>query len=175
MPLSPWENMLYRLGIKSSTYKSLYQDWLSAVKHGEKKIAALEAKKEAGTLSAAEEASYWNQAMERWALGDTDLTKEEVTTICSTMFNASVDTTSAKTAWHFLHVALNEEAQERLYDEIYRNVQASDGVITPSLFAASNTPYLGALLRESNERFGNFLLRSGVLNAPVAITTELVP
>lgn len=150
MPLSPWETMLYRLGIKSSTYKQLYKDWLSAVKIGEQKIAVLEAKKEAGTLTEAEEASYWNQAMERWKLGETDLTKEEVTTICSTMFNASVDTTSAKTAWHFLHVALNPEAQERLYDEIYANVQESDGVISPGLFAASNTPYLGAVLRESN-------------------------
>ena len=29
--------------------------------------------------------------------------------------------------------------------------------------------------RNSDERFGDFLLRSGVLNPPITITTELLP
>ena len=108
-----------------------------------KQLEKLEEKKQAGTMSQAEEASYWNQAMERWKLGETDLTKDEVNRICLIMFNASVDTTSAKTAWHFLHVALNEEAQEKLFQEIYVMFRETDGKITPAMFAASKSPYLG--------------------------------
>lgn len=123
---------------------------MQALDYGMKKLVELDKKKEAGTLTESEEASYWNQAMERWEKGDTGLTKDEVFKICLILFNASVDTTSAKTAWHLLHVALNEEAQERLYQEIYNNVQETGGKITPVMFAAANSPYLAAVLRESN-------------------------
>jgi cytochrome P450 len=66
------------------------------------------------------------------------------------MFNTSFDSTSAKTAWHFLHLALNEQVQERLYDEIYAKVQATNGKITPELIDATVLPYLHAVVRESS-------------------------
>ena len=150
MTLSLWETFLHKLGIPSTAYKKLYKDWTAALAYGMKQLEKLEQKKQDGTLSAAEEASYWNQAMERWKLGETDLTKDEVNRICLIMFNASVDTTSAKTAWHFLHVGLNEEVQEKLYEEIRCNVEETEGKITPGVFAASKSPYLGAVIRESN-------------------------
>jgi cytochrome P450 len=87
--------------------------------------------------------------MERWKLGETDLTRDEVNFICTTMFTVSVDTTSSKAAWHFLHAALNEEAQEKLYQEIRANVQETNGVTTPAMFAGSKSTYLGAFRRES--------------------------
>jgi len=148
--LSPYETMLNRIGIKSKTYKTLYQNWTQALDYGMKRLVELEKKKEAGMLTESEEASYWNQAMVRWEKGDTGLAKDEVFKICLILFNASVDTTSAKTSWHLLHTALNEEVQEKLYEEIYTNVQETGGKITPAMFAASKSPYLGAVLRESN-------------------------
>lgn len=149
LTISPYETLLNKLGIRSETYKKLYDDWTLALDHGMKKLVELDKKKDTGTLTEFEEASYWNRAMERWEKGDTGLTKDEVSKVCLTLFNASVDTTSAKTSWHLLHVALNEEVQEKLYQEIYTNVQETGGKITPGLFAASKSPYLGAVLRES--------------------------
>lgn len=146
----PGETILYKLGIKSKSYKELYKSFVLAQEYGMNKIAELEKKKELGTLTQSEESSYWNQALDRWKLGDTDLTKEEVNRICLILFNASVDTTSGKTAWHLLHLGLNEEAQEKLYQEVYQHTQKADGKITPEYFAASNSPYLAAVLRESN-------------------------
>jgi len=150
MTRSPYETILYKLGIKSSRYKEVYDTWTETLEYGMKRLSEQEKKKEAGMLTEAEEASYWNQAMERWAKGDTGLTKDEVLKICIVLFNTSVDTTSTKTAWHLLHTALNEEAQEKLYEEVFANVQETDGKITPGLFAASKSPYLGAVIRESN-------------------------
>ncbi len=142
--------LLHKMGIKSSEYKNLYKEWSEAIEYPLNKFDELETKRADGTLTPSEEASYWNQAMNRLEEGKYDLTKEEVNRICLTMFNVSVDTTSTKIAWHLLHLGLNEEAQEKLHEEILRNVQETDGKITPALFAPSNSPYLGAVLRESN-------------------------
>jgi Cytochrome P450 len=145
---SIYESILHKLGIKSKSYTKVYKDWQQAIEFGLKKVTSLGAKKEAGMLTEAEEASYWNHAMERWKLGETDLTREEVEFICVTMFTVSVDTTSAKASCLFLHVGLNEEAQDKLYQEIHDNVQETNGVITPGMFAGSKSPYLGAFVRE---------------------------
>ena len=142
--------LLHKLGIKSSEYKNLYKEWSEAIEYPFNKFDELERKRAEGTLTPSEKASYWNQAMNRLEEGKSGLTKEEVNKICLTLFNVSVDTTSTKTAWHLLHLGLNEEAQEKLYEEILHNVQETDGKITPALFAPSNSPYLGAVLRESN-------------------------
>ena len=150
MPISPWEIILHKMGIKSKTYKEFYKEWLLAINYGMEKISELEKKKEAGTLTESEEASYWNQAMDRWRTGETDLTKDEVNKICLILLNVSVDTTAVKTAWHLLHIALNEEVQEKLYEEVSQNVRESDGKITPDILAPSKSPYLNAVMRESN-------------------------
>ena len=150
LTVSPREILLNKMGIKSKAYIEMYNDWTQALDYGMKKIVELETKKENGLLTDSEEASYWNQAIKRWEEGDTGLTKEEVNKICLILFNLSVDTTSTKTAWHLLHVGLNEEVQNTLYAELQSLVQESDGNLTPEIFAESKSPYLNAIIRESN-------------------------
>lgn len=88
--------------------------------------------------------------MERWKMSETDLTVDEVSKICLLMFSASVDTTAGQIAWYLTHIALNEEVQEKLFQEISQNVQESGGKITPEMFVPSKSPYLSAVVRESH-------------------------
>jgi cytochrome P450 len=150
MPLSPWETLLHKIGIQSKFYKKTRDDWKLTMEYGMKNISALQKRKEAGNLTQSEKNSYWNQAIERWKIGNTDLTEDEVHKICLVLFNVSVDTTSTKIGWHLMHVALNEESQETLFQEINQNVQETDGKLTPEMFDPIKSPYLGAVLRESN-------------------------
>ena len=57
--------LLHKLGIKSSECKNLYKEWAKAIEYPLNKYDELERKRAEGSLTPSEEASYWNQALNR--------------------------------------------------------------------------------------------------------------
>jgi len=62
---------------------------------------------------------------------------------------AAVDTTAAKTSWNILQLALNQDVQDKLYQQILAAVQ-EEGGLTPSLFERLQIPLLQAVVRETH-------------------------
>jgi len=102
-----------------------------------------------GELNELERASYFAGALDRYASGDADVTKEELLEICLFALFVAVDTTSGVTSWNLIHVALNPRVQDKLYEELSRAAAAAGGVLTPQALGKKSAPYLHAILREN--------------------------
>jgi cytochrome P450 len=98
--------------------------------------------------------SYLANALRRRAeLSDSDIVTEEMMIdICTVLLTASVDTTSGVMGWALLHISLNEDVQEKLFQELHTNVTTNEtGRLSAEMFdKRSKTPYLHAVLRESH-------------------------
>uniref|UniRef100_A0A2P2J024 Cytochrome P450 77A1 n=1 Tax=Rhizophora mucronata TaxID=61149 RepID=A0A2P2J024_RHIMU len=74
------------------------------------------------------------------------LGEEELVTVCSELFVAGIDTTTSVLQWVFLELVLNQDIQEKLYQEIVR-CAGKDGPITEEL--TEKMIYLHAIVKES--------------------------
>jgi cytochrome P450 len=110
-------------------------------------------------LSAEDRESYFYKSLRRLEEND-DVSLDELMEIGEIIMAASVDTTSTKTAWNVLQLALNPEAQERLRTEILQAVEMEQQIgdrgdggegpssrLTPTVL---DTPYLKAFIRETH-------------------------
>ena len=138
------------VGYETALYREFATNWRQAIDVAVEKVQRLREKKQAGELTPFEEDSYWNQSHLRRINENSDLTEQEVDYICYIMLSAAVDTTSGKTAWHIMHAALSEEAQEKLRTEVLENVSQTDGKLHPDHLSSTNAPYMHAFLRESH-------------------------
>ena len=99
-------------------------------------------------LTDIEKISYFAKALERQK--ESDVTDDELMHICVMLMHASVDTTASKISWNVLQLALNQDVQERVYQQIKQAVDQEGGALTPALFARTNLPLLAALVRETH-------------------------
>ncbi|KAB2007247.1 hypothetical protein ES319_D10G015300v1 [Gossypium barbadense] len=88
----------------------------------------------------------------RGPLGD-----EEYVTLCSEAISAGTDTSATTVEWAMLHLVMNQEIQEKLYQEIIDCV-GKDGEIKEE--DVEKMPYLEAIVKETFRRHppGHFLL-----------------
>jgi cytochrome P450 len=106
-------------------------------------------------LSAEDRDSYFYKSLLRLEESH-DVTLDELMEIGQIIMAASVDTTSSKTAWNVLQLALNPDAQERLRSEVLQAIakeqEVTGGTGSPSLLtpAVLDTPYLKAFIRETH-------------------------
>jgi len=54
------------------------------------------------------------------------------------------------TAWHFLHISMHRETQERIRDELLTGTEKTNGVVTAETVSPKSAPYLHAAFRESH-------------------------
>ncbi|EYU33905.1 hypothetical protein ABFS82_08G149300 [Erythranthe guttata] len=85
------------------------------------------------------------------------LGEEEIITLCSETINAGTDTSATTLEWALLHLVLNQEIQEKLYNEVVDCV-GKDGPVTES--DVEKMTYLGAVVKETFRRHppSHFLL-----------------
>lgn len=102
-------------------------------------------------------AAYIDSLFELEAPGRGRLGEEELVTLCSEAINAGTDTSATAVEWALLHLATNQEIQEKLYKEIVEFV-GKDGAITEN--DVDKMPYLGAVVKETFRRHppSHFLL-----------------
>ncbi|KAM7506236.1 hypothetical protein LguiB_005140 [Lonicera macranthoides] len=77
------------------------------------------------------------------------LGEEELITLCSEVINAGTDTSATTVEWALLHLVINQEIQEKLYNEIVDCV-GKNGIISES--HVEKMPYLGAVVKETFRR-----------------------
>merc|ERR1711953_841876 len=73
-----------------------------------------------------------------------------MTEVAMLSLNAGVDTTSTFICWAMVHLSLNPEVQEKLYEELNQNLEANGGMLTSDMLSKTKSPYLHAVLRESH-------------------------
>ncbi|OMO64866.1 Cytochrome P450 [Corchorus olitorius] len=85
------------------------------------------------------------------------LGEEEFVTLCSEIISAGTDTSATTVEWALLHLVMNQEIQEKLYQEIVDCV-GKDGDIKEE--DVEKMPYLDAIVKETFRRHppGHFLL-----------------
>ena len=144
---SPYDTIMnVYFGITTKLFKSFADEFSSGVSLAKPRLTALFAK-EKGTEM--EERSYARKAQRRVRESETDLTEEDVLHILSGLTLAGVDTTAGYLSWRFLHIALDEEAQERILAEL------PAGDLTVESVLPKNAPYLHACIRESHRLANN--------------------
>jgi len=101
-------------------------------------------------LSEDEQNCFIVQAYERYVENEeTELTKSELADILMITYVAGVDTTSALMSWNILSLAQNQDAQEKLYQELKEHT--NNGIIDPKLIEQREwLPYLHAIVRETH-------------------------
>ena len=152
---SPYEMIMNKLGIKTAKWNEMIKHWKTVQEIGALKLDRFIEKRQKGELNVVEKASYFANALERYEAqpeGDEgNLTIDEVKQLCILSLFVSVDTTSTVTSWNLVHLALNQDVQEKLHDEIAAAVDSiGEGELTASVVERSNTPYLTAFVRETN-------------------------
>jgi cytochrome P450 len=91
--------------------------------------------------------TYFYKSSQR--LNESNVTLDELIEIGKIIMHASVDTTSTKTAWNVLQLAVNQDKQEALREEILRAAAQEGGKLTAAVL---ETPYLKAFIRETHRR-----------------------
>jgi cytochrome P450 len=61
-----------------------------------------------------------------------------------------VDTTSSPFGWNLYHIAVNQDVQMKLYDELSSAIESEGGEIHEQFLKPSTCPYLHAVIRESH-------------------------
>ncbi|KAL9236914.1 hypothetical protein vseg_011527 [Gypsophila vaccaria] len=86
------------------------------------------------------------------------LGEEELVTLCSEVINAGTDTSATAVEWALLHLVLDQEIQQRLYEEIV-DVVGKSGVVISEPHVEKMT-YLNAIIKETFRRHppSHFLL-----------------
>ncbi|XP_071707710.1 cytochrome P450 77A2-like [Rutidosis leptorrhynchoides] len=83
--------------------------------------------------------------------------EEELVTLVNEVLVGGIDTTTAAIEWALMNLVMNQEIQEKLYNEIVDKVGV-DGVVNES--DVDNMPYLSAIVKETYRRHppSHFLL-----------------
>ncbi|XP_042496952.1 cytochrome P450 77A1 [Macadamia integrifolia] len=94
-------------------------------------------------------AAYIDSLFNLEPAGRGKLGEEELVTLCSEVMNAGTDTSATSVEWALLHLVMNQEIQEKLYQEIVDRV-GKDGIVTEN--DVEKMPYLGAIVQETFRR-----------------------
>mmetsp|Transcript_9863 Transcript_9863/g.14610 ORF Transcript_9863/g.14610 Transcript_9863/m.14610 type:complete len:563 (+) Transcript_9863:59-1747(+) len=148
----PYEIIMGKLGIKTEKYGIMVDHLKRVFQIGDSKVHQFTERKNRGELNDLEEKSWLAHAIERQAAGGTGITDEEMVAISGIILSASVDTTSSLLSWNLLHIALNQDVQERVHEELSTAIASTgsgDGRLSADIFNKKTTPYLHAVLRET--------------------------
>jgi len=149
--MSPMEILAHKIGYRTTAYKNYASSWNTVHAIGMEKLKRFHERYKHGELNEIERNSYFANALDRFN-DNSQLTHEQVMELSVMVLNAGVDTTSSVTAWVMMHLALNPEVQENLYNELQQALKLSspDGkTITAATLEKKYTPYLHAVLREN--------------------------
>jgi len=145
---SPWQNLARLVGVETSRQRVFMQHMDTLDDIARRRLGGFKEQIEKGNLSAEERNSYYYKLMERQP--ESDVSEEEMIESAVMIMIAAVDTTAAKTAWNVLQLALNQDVQEKLYEQLRRAVEKQGGQLTASIFERSEVPLLQPFVRETH-------------------------
>jgi len=106
------------------------------------------ARRDCGELDVLERMSYMHATLARQG-ADKDMSAEQFAELASVLLMAAVDTTAAYTKWVITALAIHQDAQQKVADELRRCV--GDGPLTTELLNERRAlPYLNCVKRETH-------------------------
>mmetsp|Transcript_34659 Transcript_34659/g.42379 ORF Transcript_34659/g.42379 Transcript_34659/m.42379 type:complete len:341 (+) Transcript_34659:806-1828(+) len=164
--------------MKSRMYREFEKEWTTVREVGLKKIHDFIGRYERNELNETERASYLAGAIARQKETG-GVSQEEMIELCLITLLVGVDTTSSVTSWNLMHLAMNAEVQERLYEELSEAVakKGCDGTVTAEVLGRKVSPYLHMCIRESHRvtpAFGAAMWK-GNSHSDVEIHGEIIP
>ena len=150
--LSPYEQVVGNiLGVQTKTYKRMCSAWEGINATAESKYQKFREtyENDPNSMSDLQKDSYVAHAIVRQKESNGEYTDEDLAEIVKVMLSASVDTTSSPMAWNLFHVAVNQDVQAKLYDELSSALHEF-GEINEEFLHPKKTPYLHAVIRESH-------------------------
>ena len=147
---SPFQLMLFRLGIRSSLYNEMGSEFGRTMEISRKKYEAFRQRYEAGDLTEEERNSYLARAIERQAAEGSTISEPELSELIEVSLMAAIDTTSSLISWNMMHIAMNPDVQKKLHVELMESVRASGGRLTADTISNRASPYLHSVIRESH-------------------------
>jgi cytochrome P450 len=146
---SPYEKIMGSLlGINTKLFNEYKHAWNVVNGIATTKVNRFIERYHGGALNDFEKASYLAGAIELQAKENSDVSKEEMIALCVVSLVASIDTTSNVTAWNLVHLAIHQEAQEKVYAEIQTN--RVKGITEDKISERAFYPYLHACIREAH-------------------------
>ncbi|KAL7550414.1 hypothetical protein ACHAWF_013649 [Thalassiosira exigua] len=151
MLFSPYELVVGKaMGFETQRMKHCFEGIDATRAIGKAKFDRFREREERGELSEAERASWLSRAIKRQREEGSVVAVEELAEILRMALNAAVDTTSSVVGWNLCHIARLPDVQARLRNEVSEAVETvGDGEITAEVLKKSNTPFLHALIRET--------------------------
>ena len=149
---NPYEQIVgLHFGVRTSTFMEMCNACEQVFATAESKYHSFRRKYENyyTSLTDLERNSYLGQAIVRQMESNGKYTEEDLAEIVKIMLSAAVDTTSSPMSWNLYHVAVNQDVQSKLYDEL-QTVFAKEGEINENFLHPNTTPYLHAVVRESH-------------------------
>ena len=147
---SPFESIMHYLEIRSKLCKE-YEKTFSTVREiGMKKIDNFIVHYKQNDLNELEKSSYLAHAIERQAAKGCNIIEGEMRELCLFSLFASVDTTSSAMSWLLVHMALNPDVQEKLYNELRCSISDCGQHLNAKALSRQKSPYLHACIRESH-------------------------
>jgi len=155
MSITPMELLKKALGIKSDLYRTFETRFSRAREIAHSKIKRFRQQKANGKLTNRfQETSYASLSIDRCtaAVGQENaLSEDEAAEMIVMGLIAALDTTSSMLNWTMIHLALNPNVQEELYNEVSKNVaELGAKELTDACFTKSKNKYLDAVLRENH-------------------------
>jgi cytochrome P450 len=149
--LKPHLRLLLNFGLKPAEYRNFEEKFSISRGIAKAKLDAFRKRKELQDITEAESASYFSRAIDRLKSDPDSISEDELAEIGLLLLAAAVDTTSSVMNWCIVHLAVNPNVQELLYQEISKNVSKSkDGQLTGAMISKAAAPFLHAVIRESH-------------------------
>ena len=150
--IDPLQNVMgFMLGMKTSRFEKMAAAWtvvfdMARLKYGNFRDRF---ENDYDNLTDLEKDSYLAHAIKRQKESTDNFTEEELAEVVNIMLSAAVDTTSAPMSWNLYHIAVNQDVQAKLYDELSSALEKC-GAINEEFLKQSTCPYLHAVIRESH-------------------------
>jgi cytochrome P450 len=146
---SPLELVMFKLGFKTKLYKEMAGSFSKATEIAKKKYEAFRKRSDEHDLTESEKQSYLGRAIARQAEDDSKISESDLGELIDISLIAGIDTTSSLLSWNIMHLAMNQDVQDKLRTELVETV-AKHGGLNSQALKKSSSPYLHAVIRESH-------------------------
>lgn len=149
---SPYEGFMYKMGFTTQLLQTFIDTNNEVHEIAGRRLREFRKHLESddnGDITEGERQSYFAKMLARQP--GSDVSDQEVMELCTMVLSAAVDTTAAKTSWNLLHLALRQDLQEELREQVQAAVDRhGKGTLVPEIISNNEVPLLQAVVRETH-------------------------
>lgn len=148
MMMNPLEPLADKFDIVTPNARQMSEGFTLARTHGKTMVEEFMEREAAGKLDKYEKKSYLYGMIQRQKAGTVSV--DETVELCTLLLSAAVDTTSSVINWNLVNLALNQDVQEKLLDELQTTLKGEDLDEKTISSGKGWLPYLHAVSRETH-------------------------